>query len=419
VVASMLGPTEFIRLAAQPPLGLCLAAGALLPAAAAIARQLELPTVVGLGDSFVRQVQPANTVVVDGGTGLVEVEPEAEAVAYYRDRQRLLKVAAPTFDVTEPARTADGWRVDVRADLERPEQLVLALAQGAESVGLARSDFLFVGKSALPTEDEQEAAYRDLLGQLSVERVHFCTLSVGREEMLPFPIEAAEPRNPLLGLRGTRLSLAHLSAFREQLRALLRAAAGRTLGLVFPMLETVSEVRASQEWLRRAQLDLEHAGVPYCQDVTVSLLVQIPLALLRLEPLLAEADGCYLDLDRLAEYLQACDRGNRRVVHLFRPLHPAILHLVNDAVGLVHRQGKRLDVCGEAAGSPGAAALLLGLGVDGFCLPAEKIAATKRAVRAFTIPEAQELAESALRLQSAAEVEALTQDFLEAKTALM
>jgi len=283
VVTAVMGPTEFLQLAAQPPLGLCLGAAALLPAASAIARRLDLPAVAGLGDSFLRQAQPESMVVVDGGTGLVEIEPEAEAVAYYRDRQRLLEVAAPTFDVTEPAHTADGWRVDVRADLVRPDRLVLALAQGAEGVGLARSDFLFVGKSTLPTENEQEAAYHELLEQVVDERVSFCTLSVGLEEALPFSTESEEVRNPLLGLRGARLSLAYLSAFREQLRAFLRAATGRSLGLVFPMLETLPELRAAQEWLRRAQMDLQHAGVPYCQDVTTALLVQTPVALLSLE----------------------------------------------------------------------------------------------------------------------------------------
>lgn len=416
-VAAMLGPTDFVRLAAQPLAGLCLGAGSLLSAAAEMARRLEIPTVVGLGDTFLRQVQPGNTVVVDGGTGLVEVEPEAEAVAYYRNRQRLLQVAAPAFDVTAPALTADGWRVDVRAELERPAGLVLALAQGAEGIGLARSDFVFVSQGTLPTENEQEAAYRDLLAQVPAERrVYFCTLAVGAEESLPFPVEVVES-SPLLGLRGVRLSLAYLSAFREQLRALLRAAAGRPLGLAFPMLETISELRASQEWVRRAQLDLEHAGVPYCRDVAIALLVQTPLALLCLEPLLVEAAACYLDLDRLAEYLLACDRHNRRVAHLFRPLHPAILRLVDEAIKLVHRKGKRIDVCGEAAGQPGAIPLLLGLGVDGFCLPADRIAAAKRLIRTLAIPDSQQLAEAALRLASAAEVEALVEGVIDRSSA--
>jgi phosphoenolpyruvate-protein kinase (PTS system EI component) len=179
------------------------------------------------------------------------------------------------------------------------------------------------------------------------------------------------------------------------------------------MVETMSEVRASLEWLRRAQLDLQNAGVPHCQDVTVALLVQTPLALLWLEPLLAEAGGCFLDLDRIAEYLLACDRRNRRVQHLFQPLHPAALRLVRDAVGVVHGQGKRLDVCGDSAGAPGAVAVLLGLGVDGFCLPAEKIPATKEALRGLTVSAAQEFAEAALRMQSAAEVTALLEGFSE------
>jgi phosphoenolpyruvate-protein kinase (PTS system EI component) len=413
LIANTLGPIEFLHLAAQPPLGLCLIAAGLLPPAARILRRLELPAVVGLGETFLRQVKPENTVVVDGGAGLVEVEPEAETLTYYRDRQRLLKAAQPTFDVAAPAQTADGWRVDVRADLERPDRLLFALSRGAEGIGLARTDFLFIGKKAPPTEDEQEVAYRDLVGQSLEGRVTFCTLAVGAEEELPFSAEAEGAVNPLLGLRGVRLSLGYLSAFREQLRAMLRAGVGRALGIAFPMVETISEIRAAQEWLRRAQQDLQSADVPFCQDVTVALLVQTPLAIMGLEALLSEADSCLLDLDRVAEYLLACDRYNRRVAHLFHPLHPAVLRLVRDAVGTAHHQGKRLDVCGEYAGSPGAVAVLLGLGADGFCLPAERIAGAKGVIRDLFVPDVQDLAAQLLSMQNAAEVETHVEEFLE------
>ncbi len=412
VVAEGLGPSEALQLASQPPLGLCLAGGSLRSPAAIVARRLGLPAVVGLGEELLAQVQPNDIVVVDGASGVVENRPSSEALSHYRERQRLLQTARPVEDVTAPARTADGWRVDVRVDLEQPAGLVQALARGAEGVGLARTDYLFLGQPSPPTEEEQVTAYRQVLEQAPPGRLTFCTLSVGPEEALPFATEP-EMRNPLLGLRGVRLSLAYLSAFREQLRAILRAGAGHALGVAFPMVETLSEMRAAQEWLRRAQQDMANARVPHCQDVTVALVLQTPVAIMSL-PVLAEGvSGFFLDLDRLAEYLLACDRRNLRVAHLFRPLHPAVLRLVKEAVTVVHRLGQRLEACGDTAGSPGGVALLLGLGVDGFCLPVERIGPAKTLLRRLAVPEVQALAEQALRMQSAAEVEASVEDFAE------
>lgn len=412
LLAPMLGPTEFLQLATRPPLGLCLAGSPLAAPAVVVARRLGIPLVVGLGEALLRQVPAGSMLVVDGGSGLVEVDPDEETLSYQRGRQRLLRAARPDFDVMAPAHTRDGWRVDVRVELTRPDDLLLALACGAEGVGLAHSDFLYVGRQALPGEDEQAAAFRHLLLQLPADRVTCCTLAAGPEETLPFPTEDEGARHPLLGLRGIRLSLAYLSAFREQLRALLRAGAGRPMGIAFPMVETLSELRAAQEWLRRAEQDLRNADIPHSQDVLVSVLVQTPLAVLNIEALLPEAGAFFLDFDRLAEYVLACDRQNRRVAHLFRPLHPTVLRLVGEAIAAAHRHGRRIDLC---AGSLGAVALLLGLGADGFCLPVERIAGAKALLRQMAVPEAQDLAGRALGLQSAAEVESLVEGFLERK----
>jgi len=411
LLAETLGPAEALQLAANPPLGLCLARGNLTTPAAIVARRLGLPAAVGVGQELLQKIAPGTMVVVDGSTGTVESSPDEQALSLYRQRQRLLKAAQPAFDVSVPAQTADGWRVDVRVDLDQPGSLLSALARGAEGIGLARTDFLYLGRKSPPGEDEQTAAYGDLLDQVPEGKVTFCTISTGLEDPLPFPAEP-EVGDPLLGLRGIRLSLAYLSTFREQLRAILRAGAKQPLAIAFPMVETLAELRAAQEWLRRAQQDLENAEVAHQQKVPLALLLQTPLSVLNLPALAGEVDAFFLDLDRLTEYLLACNRRNLRVAHLFRPLHPVVLRLAGEAIATAHNQGKRLEACGEAAGQPGAIAVLLGLGVDGFCLPADRIPAAKALLQRLTIPESQDLARRVLQVVSAPEVEVQVEEFL-------
>ncbi|MBN1483182.1 MAG: phosphoenolpyruvate--protein phosphotransferase [Chloroflexia bacterium] len=414
VVADMLSPSETLQLGQQSLLGLCLAQGTATSPVAEVARRLGLPAVVGLGQAMLKQVKAKDTLVVDGSTGLVEARPDAETLEYYRERQRLLESTRLSFDVTEPARTADGWRVDVQVDLDHPAGLLQALGRGAEGLGLVRTDFIFIGRSTVPSEEEQIEVYGELLEQVPQGPLNFCTLSVGPEETLPFPGEP-EVGNALLGLRGVRLSLAYLAVFRQQLRAILQVGVGRPLTVVLPMVETLAELRAAGEWLHRAQQDLQHAGVAHVQQADLGLLLQTPMAVLNLEVLSDQVEAFFLDLDRLTEYMLACDRRNLRVAHLFRPLHPVVLRLLEQAVSTVHRQGKRLDIVGEAAGSPGSTALLLGLGVDGFCLPAEQIPGVKSLLRRLAVPEVQNLARTALKQRSAPEVETLIEEFLEGK----
>jgi phosphotransferase system enzyme I (PtsI) len=179
------------------------------------------------------------------------------------------------------------------------------------------------------------------------------------------------------------------------------------------MVETFAELRAGLEWLKRARQDLEKTGVPHAQDIRTGLLLQTPLVVLNLAAMADEVDAFFLDMDRLTEYVLACDRHNLRVAHLFRPLHPTVLRLVAEAIGGVHRVGKRLEVCGESAGHAAVAAILLGLGADGFCLSPERIPEIKGLLRRLTIPESQRLAERAMQQPGAPEVEAIAEEFLQ------
>ncbi|HXF73626.1 MAG TPA: phosphoenolpyruvate--protein phosphotransferase, partial [Actinomycetota bacterium] len=333
---------------------------------------------------------------LDGEAGEVHVDPPAEVVRRFgvRIREREEAERRARAAARAPAATADGVAVDVAANVGRPEDVPAAVELGADAVGLFRTEFLFMERDRMPSEEEQEAAYRAAAEALGGRPLTIRTLDVGADKPLPYLPQAPEA-NPFLGLRGIRLALAEPGILRAQVRAICRVAADHPVRVMFPMVATVRELREARGILEEERARL---GGP---SLEVGAMIEVPAAALRADALAALVDFLSIGTNDLTQYALAAERGNERVAGLADPLHPAVLALVRAAVDGARRHGRWVGVCGEAAGEEAAVPLLVGLGVRELSVPPPRIPAVKEAVRTIRAAACRELARRALELADA------------------
>jgi len=407
VVARDLTPSDTILMDKSHVLGFCTAEGGPTAHTAILARTMGLPAVVGAG-AGVLSVAPGATVVLDGTTGCLVVEPDEATLASYRQSQAAAdQLRAQSLSrAGEPAVTRDGRRVEVVANIGSVDEARAALDAGAEGVGLLRTEFLYLGRASLPGEEEQYRAYRAILEAMGSRPVILRTLDIGGDKELPYLELAPEP-NPFLGVRAIRLSLARPDLLHQQLRAALRAAPGHNLKIMFPMVATVAEVRAARQALGSARDELQAEGQPLPERVEVGIMVETPAAAVMADRLAREVDFFSIGTNDLSQYTFAADRTNARVAALADALQPAVLRLVARVIAAAHAHGKWVGLCGELAGEPLAIPILLGLGLDEFSMNPPAILLAKELIRSLAAEEAQDLANAALDLDDAAEVRAL------------
>jgi multiphosphoryl transfer protein len=305
-----------------------------------------------------------------------------------------------------PAATADGVLIKVDANVGSPTEIATAVDAGCDGVGLFRSEFLFLGRDAMPTEDEQEAAYRASAEALEERPLIVRTLDAGADKPLPFLDQPAED-NPFLGVRGLRLSLARPELFDAQLRAILRVAADHPVGVLFPMVTSVEELRAGRAAVERARDGLAAIGRKVPERLTLGAMIEVPSAALLADRLAREVDFFSIGTNDLTMYTLAADRGNERVAQISDALDPAVLELIRRTTTAGNARGIWTAVCGELAGDPLAATLLIGLGVRELSMSASSIPHVKAAVRATDLRRAEAAAREALSLSSAGEVRGL------------
>lgn len=429
VVADELLPSDTVTLDRDMVLGFVTETGSPTSHAAILARTLGLPAVVGvpLATELIRM---GDTVAADGETGEVLVDPDEAAVAAWRERQAAWRDRCGRLRASAqmPAITTDGRRVRVGANIGSPEECDLALANGAEGVGLFRTEFLFMGRDDLPGEDEQAAAYREAIRRLAPHPVVIRTVDAGGDKPVA-GLGPGEPEaNPFLGVRGIRLALAHEALLLTQLRAVLRAAAPRAGGerppapatgasgspgqgpgegqevrVMFPMVSGVGEVRAAKALLARAAAELDARGVPR-GGVKAGIMVEVPAAAVLIDRLLPEVDFVSVGTNDLAQYVTAADRTNARVAHLADAGSPAVLRLVAAVAEAGRRAGKPVAVCGDLAGDARLVPVLVGFGVSELSVAPPLVAEVKQAVRAVSAREAERLAGRVLELTTAEEV---------------
>ena len=383
---------------------------------AIMARSLGLPAVLGV-TGLIAGVRSGDTVVVDGSNGRVVVNPTARCLAdYQRRRQQLAREARSLARLRKvPAVTRDGTEVDLQANLELPRELAQALAAGAQGIGLLRTEFLYMNRDDLPDEEEQYAALRELVLGMAGRPVTVRTLDVGGEKLASSLVPAAEGLNPALGLRAIRLQLKRPKLLDTQLAAALRAAAHGPLRILLPMISTVSEVVEVRKALLKVARRLKRRGVKIADPLPpLGVMIEVPGAALSANSLATVSDFFAIGSNDLTMYTLAIDRGEEQVAHLYNPLHPAVLRLVQFSIEAALRARIPVSVCGEIAGDPRLTPLLLGLGVRELSMTANALPRVKSRILHLDMQAATQRAQIIMDQSDSGRITALIDDFNEA-----
>jgi phosphoenolpyruvate-protein phosphotransferase/dihydroxyacetone kinase phosphotransfer subunit len=406
LIAADLTPADTAGLDPAIVVGIATALGGPTSHSAILARSLGIPAVVGLGRGVLEIVEGA-TVIVDGEGGTVRPHPDPAQVAEAERRAASFRASevAARAEATRPATTRDGTSIEVLANVGQPADVEAALDAGAEGVGLLRTEFLFIGRDAMPSEQQQEAAYRGIAEPLGGRPLIVRTLDVGGDKPLPYLPLPAET-NPFLGLRGLRLGLARPDVLRTQLRAILRVAADHPVKVMFPMVTSLAELRAAKALVEEARHEVEGAGGRVPSNLEVGIMVEVPAAALAAEVFAADVDFFSIGTNDLTQYTLAAERGNERVAGFADALHPAVLRLIWMTAQGAASHGRMVGVCGEIAGDPFAVPILVGLGVRELSAAPPAVPRVKWAVRETDLGSARALADRALALDSAEAVRA-------------
>jgi phosphoenolpyruvate-protein phosphotransferase (PTS system enzyme I) len=405
LVADELTPSMVAQLDWHRLAGLVTDAGSWTYHTAILARSFRIPAVAGIHHAS-SLLAPGALVAVDGGTGEVLVDPDADALTHLHDRQQRREAYEHSLDEYRalPAITEDGVEIRLEANIESPDDVAHAKAHGAVGIGLFRSEFLLAGggQGSL-TEEQQYEAYRRLVEEMAPGRVTVRTFDVNEAQLSIGPGALQGARAPL-GLRGVRLSLAHDDIFQVQLRALLRAAAHGSLRIMFPFVSGLEELRAARAAVERAAASLGVRGI-FVPTVPIGVMIEVPSAAITADILADEADFFSLGTNDLIQYALAVDRTDDRVSRLYEPLHPAILRLLRLVARAGRRRGLPVSVCGEMASDPVLLTLLVGLGLTDFSMAPNAIPLAKQVLRGVRAADARQIAGRALRAPTAADVE--------------
>jgi len=380
VVAHDISPAEMIRLRGARFAGFATDLGGATSHTAIVARSMGVPAVVALG--HVRHlVRDGDMVILDGAHGTILVNPSEAALQEYRRLQQsyLDERAELALLKDVPSETLDGIPIELYANIELPDEAELALANGAAGIGLFRSEFLFMGRSDLPSEEEQYLAYSTVVRAMQGRPVTIRTLDIGADKTLDG--EATVATNPALGLRAIRYCLAHPDLFATQLRAILRASVHGPVRILIPMIAHMHEIVATRAAIASARLELDVRGQAYAERIELGAMVEVPAIAIAIEPFAAALDFLSIGTNDLIQYTLAIDRADNEVSSLYDPLHPAVLRLIANTINAGVRVGIPVSVCGEMAGDSNLTRLLLGLGLTVFSMHPQQLLDVKREIR--------------------------------------
>jgi len=404
LAAHDLTPSEVKGLDPAMALGLCLETGGSSAHSVILARAMGIPVVAGLGPG-VSALADGTIVAVDGEQGTVWISPDASQVQALEGRRQnwLAARRAAELERHRPAATRDGRRIRVLANISGVAEAAEAVACGAEGVGVLRTEFLFLGRTAAPGEEEQVAAYRAIAESLGGRPLSVRALDIGGDKSLPY-VAIGEEANPFLGWRGIRVMLSRRDLFRTQLRAILRAGAAQAVELLLPMITSVDELRETKAMVGEAEAELEREGLPFRKNIRIGVMIEVPAAVAVADRLAREASFFSIGSNDLIQYVMAADRTNSRVAPIADPFQPAVLRMIRQTIEAGRAEGIGVALCGELAADPLAAPLLLGLGLEEFSVSAPLIPELKRAISCWSVPEAEGVAQEALAMDSSQSV---------------
>lgn len=405
VVAYDLSPSDTAMMHKKNLIGFATDIGSRTSHTAIMAKSLEIPAVVGL-ESVTRYIESGDSMIIDGTHGNIIVNPTARTLKKYEgDKEKFLLFEKHLLELKDlPCQTLDGRKITLSANIEVPEDVGSVISHGAEGIGLYRTEYFYMNRKDLPSEDEQFKAYSAVAKRIKPSSVIVRTLDLGGDKFLS-QFEVPHEMNPFLGWRAIRFCLARPDVFKSQLRAILRASVHGNLRVMYPMISGLAELRQANAILEEVRESLRKEGVPFDENMEVGAMIEVPSAALTSDILAKEVDFFSIGTNDLIQYSLAVDRVNEKIAYLYEPAHPAVLRLIKNIIDNGHNAGIWVGMCGEMAGDINMALILLGLGLDEFSMSPIAIPEMKRIIRAVDMSKAEEIAHEAITLPTGEEVE--------------
>ena len=405
LIAHNLTPSDTASMNREHVLGIATDLGSRTSHTAIMARSLNIPAIVGLHD-ITAKLETGQEVLLDGTDGVLIVDPAPESLAHYAQiESRRARVVAQLKELRETSSTTrDGRHIVLSANIELPEDVNAVIANGAEGIGLYRTEFLYLNRSTLPTEEEQYEIYRKVAERVRPDPLIIRTFDLGGDKLAPGTVDITDELNPFLGWRAIRFCLENVDIFKTQLRAILRASAVGNVKIMFPMISGLDELRGAIAVLAECKKELSSSKIEIGKEIEVGAMIEIPSAAISADVLAREADFFSIGTNDLIQYALAVDRVNEKIAHLYEPTHPAVLRLLKMIADAAHANNIWVGVCGEMAGDVALIPLLLGLGMDELSAGPSLVPRVKRAVQSLAIPECRELVEVALTLDTGSEI---------------
>jgi len=406
LIAHDLTPSDTATMDLEKVLGFITNIGGRTSHTAIMARTLEIPAIVGV-EGITETIKTGDYIVFDGEAGHGYINPNKVTLYdYEKKQQRYLEAKKELITLRDSQTiTKDGRRVELACNIGTPKDVKGVIENGGEGIGLYRTEFLYMNRSSMPSEEEQFEAYKEVLERLENKPVILRTLDIGGDKELPY-LNLPKEMNPFLGYRAIRICLAEPEIFKVQLRALLRASLYGNLKIMYPMISSVEEVREANGILAEVKQQLDKEGIAYSKEIEVGIMIEIPSAAVIGDLLIKEVDFFSIGTNDLIQYSTAVDRINEKISHLYEPHNPAILRLIKMVIDHAHRAGKWVGMCGEMAGDPKLIPILIGLGLDEFSMSAGAVLAARKIIGELSYDKMKHIAEEALNLPTAEEIKA-------------